>query len=119
MVLVMSFLGMLPAYAQTTEAIPNHPSLTDRVTIELGGCYSRSSTQASLGPAGGGTRVIVDFENTLGLDASNLSAIGGFLWRIDDRWRLEVDYFSLNRDATRALETQVTWGNQVFPVGTT
>jgi hypothetical protein len=102
-----------------TEAIPNHPALTDKFSFELGGFYSRSSTQASLGPSSGGTGVIVDFENTLGLDERNLSAIGGFLWRITERWRLEVDYFSLNRDATRTLGTQVEWGNQVFPVGTT
>lgn len=100
-------------------AIPDNPVLNDRFTFELGGFYSRSSTQASLGPPAGGTGVIVDFENTLGLDERNLSGIGGFLWRISDRWRLEVDYFSLNRRATRTLETQVEWGSQVFPVGAT
>jgi len=102
-----------------TEAVPNHPTLTDRFSFELGAFYSRSSTQASLGPASGGVGVVVDFENTLGLEERNLSAIGGFLWRVSDRWRLEVDYFSLNRDASRTLATDVTWGNQVFPVGTT
>ena len=107
------------AQGVSTETIPNHPALSDKFRFELGGFYSRSSTQASLGPSSGGTGVIVDFENTLGLDDRNLSAIGGFLWRVGDRWRLEVDYFSLNRDATRTLGTQVEWGNQVFPVGTT
>ena len=107
-----------PARAQT-EAIPSHPALTDRFSFELGGFYSRASTQASLGPSSGGAGVTVDFENTLGLEDRNLSAIGGFLWRITDRWRLEVDYFSLNRDATRTLATEISWGDQVFPVGTT
>jgi hypothetical protein len=119
--LLLAWCGGLTAataWAQT-EAIPNHPALTDKYTFELGGFYSRSSTQASLGPPAGGTGVIVDFENTLGLDDRNLSALGGFLWRITDRWRVEVDYFSLNRDATRALATDVTWGNQTFTAGTT
>lgn len=107
------------AQGVSTETIPNHPALSDKFRFELGGFYSRSSTQASLGPSSGGTGVVVDFENTLGLEDRNLSAIGGFVWRISDRWRLEVDYFSLNRDATRTLGTQVEWGNQVFPVGTT
>ncbi len=101
------------------EAIPDHPALSDRFSLELGGFYSRSSTQASLGPPAGGTGVIVDFENTLGLEERNLSGIGAFLWRINDRWRLEADYFSLNRDATRVLATDVTWGNQMFTAGTT
>jgi|SRR5262245_15909879 len=107
-----------PARAQT-EAIPNHPALTDRFRIELGGFYSRSSTQASLGPSGGGTGVVVDFEETLGLDERNLTGIGGFLWRISERWRLEVEYFKLDRNATRTLATDVTWGDQTFATGTT
>jgi hypothetical protein len=109
------------AYAQATaaEAIPSHPALSSRFVFELGGFYSRSSTQASLGPSSGGTGVIVDFENTLGLDDRNLSAIGGFLWRMTDHWRLEVDYFSLNRSATRTLSSQIEWGDLgVIPAGT-
>jgi hypothetical protein len=114
------FASLVAATARAqTEAIPNHPALTDRFSFELGGFYSRSSTQASLGPSTGGVGVVVDFENTLGLEERNLSAIGGFLWRITDRWRLEVDYFSLNRDATRMLATDVTWGNQTFTAGST
>ena len=116
---VMLSLSALPTVHAQTDAIPNHPALTDKFTFELGGFYSRSSTQASLGPPAGGTGVIVDFENTLGLEDRNLSALGGFLWRITDRWRLEVDYFSLNRDATRTLATDVTWGGQTFTAGTT
>jgi hypothetical protein len=113
--------GVETAYAQgaATETIPNHPALTDRFVFELGGYYSRSSTQASLGPSGGGAGVVVDFENTLGLEERNLTGIAGFVWRISERWRLEVDYFRLNRDASRTLATQITWGDQTFAAGTT
>jgi hypothetical protein len=116
-VLVAS-LTAATARAQT-EGVPSHPALTDKFSFELGGYYSRSSTQASLGPSTGGVGVIVDFEETLGLEDRNLSAIGGFLWRITDRWRLEVDYFSLNRDASRTLAADVAWGDQTFTAGST
>jgi len=107
------------AQSASAEAIPNHPALNDRFSFELGGYYSRSSTQASLGPSGGGTGVVVDFEDTLGLDERNLTGIGGLLWRMSERWRLEVEYFRLNRDATRTLATDVTWGDQTFNAGNT
>jgi hypothetical protein len=107
------------AQAAATEVIPNNPALTDRFRFEVGGYYSKSSTQASLGPSGGGTGVVVDFEDTLGLDERNLTGIGGFLWRLSESWRLEVEYFKLNRDATRTLATDVTWGDQTFNAGTT
>lgn len=111
--------GAAHAQSASTEAIPNHPALTSRFSFELGGFYSRSSTQASLGPSSGGTGVVIDFENTLGLDERNLSAVGGFLWRMSDRWRLEVDYFSLNRSATRTLASDFTWGDVTFTAGST
>jgi hypothetical protein len=118
---MLASLGIAPAHAQTTapETIPNHPLLSDRYSFELGGFYSRSITQASLGPATGGTGVAINFEDTLGLDERNLSGIASFVWRFSEKWRLEVDYFSLNRSATRSLATEIKWGDQVFPVGST
>ena len=107
------------AETTATETIPSHPSLNDRFVFEFGGYYSRSSTQASLSGSGGGVGTIVDFENTLGLEERNLTPITGFLWRMTERWRLEVDYFRLDRDANRTLATDVTWGDQTFTAGTT
>ena len=108
-----------PAETATTETIPNHPLFSDRFIFELGGFYARSSTQASLSAPSGGTGVVVDFEDTLGLDDRKLTTIGGFTWRMTERWRLEVEYFGLNRSATRTLATQVEWGDQIYAAGTT
>jgi len=107
-----------PAETGATETIPNHPLFSDRFMFELGGFYARSSTQASLSTAGGGGGVIVDFEDAFGLDERKLTTIGGFTWRMTERWRLEVEYFGLNRSATRTLATDVDWGNG-FTAGTT
>lgn len=102
-----------------TETIPSHPLLNDRFIIEFGGFYSRSSTQAGLSGPGGGVGVVVDFESTLGLEERNITGIGGFVWRMSDRWRLDIEYFKLNRNATTTLATQVEWGDQTFFAGTT
>jgi len=107
------------AQAPAAEPIPNHPALNDRFNFEFGAYFSRSSTSASLGPSSGGIGVVVDFENTLGLEDRNVSAIGAILWRMSERWRLEVDYFSLNRNATRTLAADITWGDQTFTAGST
>ncbi len=114
-------LAVATAQAQTasTEAVPNHPALNDRFVFELGGFYFQTATQASLtGPNGGGG-VVIDFEDALGLEDRNWGAIGGFLWRMTERWRLEVEYFQLNRSASRTLATEVHWGDKVYPVGAT
>lgn len=105
--------------AASPEVIPNHPALNDRFIFDLGAFYFQTSTQASLsGPAGGGG-VAVDFESALGLEDRNWGGIGGFLWRMTEHWRLEVEYFRLDRDASRVLSTEVRWGDRVYPIGTT
>jgi len=107
------------AEAASTEVIPTHPALNDRFIFDLGAFFSKSSTQASLTGSSGGAGVAVDFESALGLEERNVSGIGGFLWRMTERWRLEVEYFRLNRSATRTLAADVEWGDTTFPVGST
>jgi len=113
-------LAVATARAQTasTEPIPNHPALSDRFAFQFGAFYAKTTTQASLAPAGGGAAVAIDFESALGLEDHDVVGIGGFLWRMSERWRLEVEYFRMNRDATRTLASEVRWGDQVYPVGT-
>jgi len=102
-----------------SEPIPNHPALRDRFTFVLGAYSPKTTTDALLTPASGGSGVGVNFEDTLGLDDRNLVGFGGFRWRFSERWRMEAEYFSLSRDATRTLAADVTWGDQTFSKGTT
>jgi hypothetical protein len=107
------------AQAASTGAGPNHPALNDRFVLELGGFYFQTTTQAALtGPNGGGG-VAIDFESGLGLEERNWGGIGGFRWRMSENWRIEVEYFELNRSASRTLATEIRWGDNVYPVGTT
>lgn len=118
-VILASQVASIRVEAAASEAVPNHPLLSDRFSFELGVYYPKSSTDASLGPSSGGAGVSVDFEDTLGLDDRKLVGLAGFAWRMTERWRLEVEYFKLNRSATRTLGTQVDWGDEFFPAGST
>jgi long-subunit fatty acid transport protein len=93
--------------------------LRDSLVFSLGGYYARTATVAGLAPSGGGSGVAIDFEETLDLDKRNLTPMGGFMWRFSERWRMEVEYFAVGRDATRTLATQIQWGDQTFAAGTT
>ena len=108
-----------PAETAATETIPSHPLFSDQFLFEFGGYYPRSSTQASLSGSGGGVGAVVDFENAFGLEERKLVGIGGFTWRMTERWRLDVEYFLLNRRGTKTLDADVTWGDQTFTAGTT
>ena len=36
--------------------------------------------------------------------------------RLGERWRLEFEYYTLNRSATKTGERQIEWGDVTFPV---
>jgi hypothetical protein len=99
--------------------IPNHPALTDRFSVTAGLLYLDSSTNAVLTTASGGTGVIVNFEDTLGMEDRSYTGLFGFTWRFAERWRLETEYFRLNRDAIKTLATEIKWNDVSYPIGTT
>jgi len=107
------------AEAAPAEPIPNNPALNDSFNFYLGIYAPRSAVSASLTPPGGGTGVAVDFENSLGLAERSVTGVSGFMWRFTKRWRLEVDYFRLNRDASRTLNQDIEWNGVTYPIGTT
>ena len=97
--------------------IPNHHSLTDQFFFGLGAFSATSSTHARLtGSAGIGTDV--DFEETLGLDDNEITPWGIFRWRCSESWRVEMEYFQLNRSNTTTLRGDIVWGDQTYVAGT-
>jgi hypothetical protein len=100
------------------EETPNHPLLNDRFRVSVGGFYAESNTSARLGSSSGGAGVDVSFEDALGLEERKWIGEFSAYWRISSRWRLDVDYFRLQRSANRTLAQDVSWGDNTFTVGT-
>jgi hypothetical protein len=97
--------------------IPNHPALTDRFFFGLGAYYATSTTEARLDSSVGiGTNV--DFEDLLGLDERTWSPQGIARFRLSHRWRLELEYFQVDRSNSRLLAEDIDWGDETFPAGT-
>ena len=104
----------MPAAAQ--EPIPRHPALQDRLWIGAGVFFPKTNTQAQLESRRTGVGATVDFEQALDMPRSKSvpSLIGR--WRLGERWRVDAEYFELNRRSERAIDRQIEWGDQVFPV---
>lgn len=100
-----------------TPGIPNHPALSDTFFFGAGVFFANSTTEAQLNSSVGvGTNV--DFEDALGLAENDLVPQGLARWRFSDRWRLELEYFALNRSNTKAIDGDIIWGDDTFPDGT-
>jgi hypothetical protein len=94
-----------------------HPGLQDRWSLEIGAYAPKVKTTANLhGPLGAGTTV--NFEDELGLtDRKTMGAILARV-RLGERWRIEAEYFSLDRSGTRPVNRTINWGGNVYPIGT-
>jgi hypothetical protein len=111
--LFLALLGAAPAWAQD---IPSHPALQDRFYLGVGAFFPKTNTQAQLSSNRTGVGATVDFEQSLDMERSKTvpSLIGR--WRFGERWRVDAEYFELNRSSERVLDRQIEWGDQVFPV---
>jgi hypothetical protein len=98
--------------------IPDHPALSAKWYFGAGLFIPKTTTEARLTSSTLGAGAIIDFEDSLGIDDEK--EVPGFMarWRINHRWRLEAEYFELNRSATRGTNRDIQWGDVVFPINT-
>lgn len=61
----------------------------------------------------------VSLEDELDLDDRKGTPYGTFGMRLGERWRLEFEYYELNRSASTSIGRQIEWGNVTYPVGVT
>jgi len=59
----------------------------------------------------------IKLEDELDLDERKSTPYLTLGMRLGDRWRLEFEYYELNRSATKTLTRQIDWGDSTFPVG--
>jgi hypothetical protein len=103
--------------AVAVEPPPHHALLDQPLRINLGAFYASVSNLASLGGPGGGAGVAVDFGKALDLPSYNIVGEASMRWRFTQRWRLDVDYFNINRHGTRTLTESIDWNGTTIPIG--
>jgi len=112
-----AFLVCAPL-ARAQDAAPNHPALTDKFYFSAGAFVPKTSTSAQLDSTSLGAGASIDFERALGMTTQKVVPDVGFRWRFGDRWRLEAEYFQLNRSGDKVISQDITWNGQTFTAGT-
>ena len=102
--------------ARAEEPIPDHPALRDRFYVTLGAFYPRTTTSAQLDSARLGVGANLDFENALGMQTSKTVPFASGRMRFGERWRVEAEWFELNRSGDKQVDRNIQWGDVVFPV---
>ena len=107
--------AIAPAAAQ----VPMHPALQDRWTFGAGVFFPQTATQAQLTSNRTGVGTSIDFEETLDMERSKAVPTLYGRWRINQRWRIDAEYFQLNRNSERVIDRNIQWGDQTFAANTT
>jgi|SRR5687768_8484236 len=114
-VIAFAAAAIAPAAAQ----VPLHPALQDRFTFGAGVFFPKTATQAQLTSNRTGLGTSLDFEETLDMERSKAVPTLYGRWRIGQRWRIDAEYFQLNRSSERVIDRDIQWGDQTFAANTT
>ena len=101
--------------AGAQETIPNHPALTDKFYLGAGAFFPKTATSAQL-TTRTSIGVSIDFEETLGMQTAKTVPVAFARWRLGERWRVEAEYFQLNRSGEKTIDRNIQWGENVYPV---
>jgi len=119
--IVWTVVGIVVGAAMSTsllaDEIPVHPALNDSFYLGAGLYAPTTSTTARLDSNTLGIGASVDFEKALGLQSDK--TVPDFLmrWRFTERWRVEAEYFELNRSGDKDLTADIQWGDVNFTAG--
>jgi hypothetical protein len=119
-ILACAIIGASAFYlppVQAQDVVPNHPALTDKFYFSVGAFVPKTSTSASLESSSAGAGAVIDFERALGMRTQEVVPDVGFRWRFTERWRLEAEYFQLNRSGDKVLGQDITWNGQPITAG--
>jgi hypothetical protein len=109
------FLAAMSVGATAAAQIPVHPALHDKFYFAIGAFSPKTTTEAQLNSSSLGIGTNITFEDTL--DIESRKAVPSFVgrMRLGERWRIEAEYFELNRNGQRVIERDIQWGDVVFP----
>lgn len=108
---------LLPGGAFAEEdTVPAHPMMSDRFFVGAGAVWAESNVTANLNTGRVGLGTFLDFEDDVGLDENNVIGLFMFRMRLSQRFRLEAEYFKLDRDNEKQVSRTIDWGDLNIPI---
>lgn len=119
LVAALGALVLARSVSAQERTVPEHPMMTDRFFIGAGAQWTDSNVQASLNSTGTlGLGSVIDFEDNVGLDETNIVGLFMLSMRLSERWRIEIEYSKLDRDKEKQTMRTIDWGDLNIPVNT-
>jgi hypothetical protein len=112
----LSAIAPIEAFCAEAYTPPDHPVMTDRFVLSAGISRSESNVTANLSTGRIGLGTLIDFEDDLGLEKDNEIGVFEFSMRMFERWRLDAEYFKLDRDNETQASRTLDWGRLSIPI---
>jgi len=109
-------LATITLAAAASDEMPDHPALRDRFWVGAGAFFPQTTTSAQLSSTRSGAGANIDFEDALGMQRAKTVPTFFGRWRIGERWRVEAEYFRLDRSGDKQVDRTIQWGDNTFPV---
>ncbi len=108
-------LLFVPVLSSAQSSGDQHPLLSSRFQVSAGAIFFNSDYKLSANGNKPGTEI--DFDQALGVDDSDASALGAILWRFGEKWSLRMQGFRLNVDGKGVLDEDIQFGDYTFGQG--
>jgi hypothetical protein len=110
--------ALLAPVAIRAEDAAIHPKLDTRLYLDVGGYVPAVDTRLRVDRAGG-SGTVLDLEDDLDFEDRPIFPYALLNLRLGQRWRIEGEYFSIDRDKTTVIDRELEIGDSVFPINTT
>lgn len=92
-----------------------HPKLGTRLYLDVGGYVPTVDTRLRVDRAGG-SGTVLDLEDDLEFDDRPIFPYALLNLRLGQRWRIEGEHFSIERDRTTVIDRELVIGDETFEV---
>jgi len=120
-ILLGSLCGALSMLLVGCRGLPDHraPVLDHTLAMSVGGqLLDNYRTGVRFASGSGSIGTDIDAEDDLGFDSSSEVLRLDIDWRIANRHGLSLSYFDVSRRTSRQIDTEIRFGDVVFPINT-
>jgi hypothetical protein len=93
--------------------------LKSKAWVDVGLFYPFFDTTARLDISVTERGTTIDLEKDLGMDSEMRSSSFRAGMYLSKRWRLEAEYFNLDRSSTGEISREIHWGDEIYEAGAT
>ena len=106
------------SYSQTKDSLIA-PWWVEKFKLTAGLFVPVNNTKVQVEANGSAEGTDIDFQKDLGFDATQLTFLANFQWRISRRSRINLAYYDMNRTATHTLQKDITFKDQTYHINST